>query len=112
MKSPVPGEMALSKVSLPMRGEWIEIYDSLKRNTYVQGLSPCGESGLKCQLTADVLIHRVSLPMRGEWIEIRWYYKTGVNIMSLPMRGEWIEILTPDANHIPMRVSPHAGRVD
>ena len=35
--------------SLPMRGEWIEIppwMGSKSRNT---GLSPCGESGLKCR---------------------------------------------------------------
>ena len=30
-----------------MRGEWIEISLALKAQTVADGLSPCGESGLK-----------------------------------------------------------------
>ena len=35
--------------SLPMRGEWIEISARLHENEAVLSLSPCGESGLKCK---------------------------------------------------------------
>ena len=56
--------------SLPMRGEWIEIF-----NQYF------------------LLKNRWSLPMRGEWIEIFSVNACGINLTpSLPMRGEWIEI--------------------
>ena len=83
-----------------------------------QGLSPCGESGLK--LTAEQLpaYLAASLPMRGEWIEIPsppalWWNspprlspcgESGLKLLrepglpgqrlSLPMRGEWIEMIT------------------
>ena len=60
----------LAVLSLPMRGEWIEI-PALK--------------GLKAQ--------PASLPMRGEWIEISIDVGEFVRASaSLPMRGEWIEI--------------------
>ena len=36
-----------SSVSLPMRGEWIEILRVGKAEQTFGGLSPCGESGLK-----------------------------------------------------------------
>ena len=35
------------ELSLPMRGEWIEMLDNLKSMIDIGGLSPCGESGLK-----------------------------------------------------------------
>ena len=77
-------------MSLPMRGEWIEI-----------------RSG---DLWA--IWNPRSLPMRGEWIEI-----TDIDINrgaypSLPMRGEWIEIVGAKAGDMITVVSPHAGRVD
>ena len=56
-------------LSLPMRGEWIEI--------------AMGTAGQHQPL---------SLPMRGEWIEIIHMPKQAARILSLPMRGEWIEM--------------------
>ena len=56
-------------LSLPMRGEWIEIIPSY------------GD-----------LEQAMSLPMRGEWIEITHFGRMAVSFESLPMRGEWIEI--------------------
>ena len=104
------------RLSLPMRGEWIEIefvgVETLLRN----GLSPCGESGLKfsCSFQSAPASDR-SLPMRGEWIEMRRQVhrhpqprlspcgESGLKwavpqpfkrqLRSLPMRGEWIEML-------------------
>ena len=76
--------------SLPMRGEWIEIAPCGRARCAPTGLSPCGESGLKF--------------FGGEYGH--------VGIASLPMRGEWIEIVTKDAPDMLLGVSPHAGRVD
>ncbi len=76
-------------LSLPMRGEWIEIV-SLKCSDFDFG----------------------SLPMRGEWIEIRPSKSPSTILMSLPMRGEWIEIEPITPLYKPHFVSPHAGRVD
>ena len=57
-------------MSLPMRGEWIEIgMQVLQFFTLPQ-----------------------SLPMRGEWIEMPYYSILCIKAQSLPMRGEWIEI--------------------
>ena len=75
--------------SLPMRGEWIEIYRGGER-----------------VLTA------LSLPMRGEWIEIIVFEPRFEPLRSLPMRGEWIEIYNIVIGAGGQSVSPHAGRVD
>ena len=65
-------------MSLPMRGEWIEI-------------------GLRLTMAGNV---RWSLPMRGEWIEILCY-QWGVWVTaSLPMRGEWIEMQYGSGNTV------------
>ena len=56
-------------LSLPMRGEWIEMIWQHTLITFV-----------------------MSLPMRGEWIEIVSMLSVGLIFESLPMRGEWIEI--------------------
>ena len=77
-------------LSLPMRGEWIEIH------------TPQNCSRLPA-----------SLPMRGEWIEIAAGLALLVRrIVSLPMRGEWIEMIQAPRFSVHRRVSPHAGRVD
>ena len=73
--STVASILAYSRsVSLPMRGEWIEMID--------------------CSSSHDWTIV-LSLPMRGEWIEMRdgtLAVNLAAVIVSLPMRGEWIEI--------------------
>ena len=75
--------------SLPMRGEWIEIF------------------------TGSLLAPRFpSLPMRGEWIEIFSAASFWARRRSLPMRGEWIEMAGVTAASAVTGVSPHAGRVD
>ena len=40
-------------LSLPMRGEWIEIGPTLRTRPDRPGLSPCGESGLKLHPQLD-----------------------------------------------------------
>ena len=57
-------------VSLPTRGEWIEITASYVLSTTSYRLSPHGESGLKFILNLAYAILVESLPTRGEWIEI------------------------------------------
>ena len=77
-------------VSLPMRGEWIEITIAAQNFREVR-----------------------SLPMRGEWIEIINQTSESITISaSLPMRGEWIEISATRWSPEKTVVSPHAGRVD
>ena len=60
---------ALTVLSLPMRGAWIEMREALAG-----------------------LIRIASLPMRGAWIEIQLPAGVGRERKSLPMRGAWIEI--------------------
>ena len=77
-------------VSLPMRGEWIEIR-----------VMPGGHTAGR------------SLPMRGEWIEMASAISISPQVAaSLPMRGEWIEIVVMGKDFLHAAVSPHAGRVD
>ena len=62
--------LAARALSLPMRGEWIEINLQGYWGSVRVGLSPCGESGLKSMTRARERARTKSLPMRGEWIEI------------------------------------------
>ena len=62
---------ALTVLSLPMRGAWIEIYMQESINEMLK-----------------------SLPMRGAWIEILYARYLWLEFWSLPMRGAWIEITT------------------
>ena len=57
-------------MSLPARGEWIEIYLSSWYLMVAGCLSPHGESGLKLTGLQDPQTTGQSLPARGEWIEI------------------------------------------
>ena len=57
-------------LSLPMRGEWIEITECGVMCYLAGSLSPCGESGLKFVVRHLPGLLHLSLPMRGEWIEI------------------------------------------
>ena len=77
-------------LSLPMRGEWIEILSSA-------GGTPMIES----------------LPMRGEWIEIIWPLSVLVILCSLSPCGEsGLKYSLLKALGQVLQVSPHAGRVD
>ena len=77
-------------LSLPMRGEWIEIF-----------------------MVISFAVALLSLPMRGELIEIELFqHYVRSALRSLPMRGEWIEIFTSRSSVPGLKVSPHAGRVD
>ena len=80
---------ALTVLSLPMRGAWIEI-----------------------MYYADTDKNGQSLPMRGAWIEIRLLPYLCFPASSLPMRGAWIEIPIPRAEVQDFSVAPHAGSVD
>ena len=79
----------LAAGSLPVRGAWIEIAG---RSTAPKATcrSPCGERGLKFQVSDFV--------QRG--------------IKSLPVRGAWIEMLDSCLIFDPNLVAPRAGSVD
>jgi len=76
-------------VSLPARGEWIEI-----------------------NIVSRCRVILMSLPARGEWIEINIVSRCRVILMSLPARGEWIEMVFAMPYISPHYVSPRTGRVD
>ena len=56
--------------SLPLRGAWIEMEDCGDNDKLTVGRSPCGERGLKLLLLIFGLMVPLSLPLRGAWIEI------------------------------------------
>ena len=79
------------RVSLPVRGAWIEIL-------------------LQRRVLQD---KRESLPVRGAWIEIA-LHPPGYRLRqwSLPVRGAWIEMLPLPAAADVRAVAPRAGSVD
>ena len=81
------------KMSLPVRGAWIEICMSACPSASGRCRSPCGERGLKCDLLENLVKLRLSLPVRGAWIEIPSTCHTKNTALSLPVRGAWIEML-------------------
>ena len=99
--------------SLPMRGEWIEI-SLLPALAYPpQGLSPCGESGLKFFPVYSMNFVSGSLPMRGEWIEIDVSAVCTVGVIVSPHAGEsGLKFGYNLRSSLNSAVSPHAGRVD
>ena len=83
--------------SLPMRGEWIEIHDACCTGRPWRSSLPMRGEWIEIFRTTPRLRRVVSLPMRGEWIEMSagsasW----AAGGTSLPMRGEWIEIIRLD----------------
>ena len=99
------------RVSLPMRGAWIEILP-FEYLVIMFSRSPCGERGLKSYLMGCYHPIDWSLPMRGAWIEIFVNFASDTACWSLPMRGAWIEILSLFKPLGGMGVAPHAGSVD
>ena len=121
-------------LSLPMRGEWIEIASLWQKKSKKKSLPMRGEwiEIISCRSMQRAVM---SLPMRGEWIEMSFSAPSLILVSSLPMRGEWIEIAYPETSARRRRslspcgesglksaggcirgrrnaVSPHAGRVD
>ena len=87
------GRLSALRPSLPVRGEWIEISNSMTFLPSKAGLSPCGESGLKCLPRCQLYRNRLSLPVRGEWIETGQTSRDCRCPPSFPAWGEWIEIV-------------------
>ena len=96
-----------------MRREWIEISRLIGVGGSVEGLPPCGGSGLKFLFLVCCIPLRTSPSMRREWIEI--FLGSGLfpNLWSPSMRREWIEInCFSAAISAPQPVSLHAEGVD
>ena len=66
----IPSQFELA--SLPLRGAWIEMREALAGFISITGRSPCGERGLKFDLDPDLENMKLSLPMRGAWIEMMY----------------------------------------
>ena len=124
-----------SKLSLPVRGAWIEISRSLFARKQRCGRSPCGERGLKCTASracgtpplrrspcgerglkssglGAVFRRLPSLPVRGAWIEMPEQWRCKQWLTSLPVRGAWIEIMFMHQTDMMALVAPRAGSVD
>ena len=67
------GQFFAYRLSLPVRGAWIEIFT-----------------------TRGIRVGSWSLPVRGAWIEINSKEVQRLEGASLPVRGAWIEIHTGD----------------
>ena len=85
---PVPAA-STPRVSLPVRGAWIEMI----------------AKGIACD-------SQLSLPVRGAWIEIDRADNYTHNRASLPVRGAWIEIGQRLQKRMDASVAPRAGSVD
>ena len=62
------------RVSLPVRGAWIEMGASSSTDGVLSRRSPCGERGLKLLVIIWVWTWCMSLPVRGAWIEIDLFF--------------------------------------
>ena len=58
------------KMSLPVRGAWVEMAGSATGAHRAGSRSPCGERGLKSFAAALVRRRPSSLPVRGAWVEM------------------------------------------
>ena len=74
--------------SLPARGEWIEIEFAVNIHIVENCLSPHGESGLKFTDKTGGRRFYPSLPARGEWIEIQSALPEPTRRKSLSPHGE------------------------
>ena len=59
-----------SDLSLPVRGAWVEIAAGTGKGNTKLSRSPCGERGLKSDFSARLTAKHTSLPVRGAWVEI------------------------------------------
>ena len=111
------GKQRINRVSLPVRGAWIEITSPAIRKKLSWSL-PVRGAWIEIQRIPDsVIFGLLSLPVRGAWIEmdketrlklnpmsrspcgergLKWvcYYIIVKRKESLPVRGAWIEIRT------------------
>ena len=58
------------RLSLPVRGAWVEMRSTRRSGCRRTSRSPCGERGLKYSNTAQCVSAALSLPVRGAWVEI------------------------------------------
>ena len=75
------------RMSLPVRGAWVEIGIPMRLITTMHGRSPCGERGLKCPLRGVSGCCAVSLPVRGAWVEITIYARRKARQSVAPRAG-------------------------
>ena len=80
MKLTSTSHNARRRLSLCLRGEWIEISRAVLSACYGLGLSACAESGLKSNGEEIWDLVQLSLCLRGEWIEM------------VAIIGDWINV--------------------
>ena len=109
----VAPDQAGDRSSLPMRGAWIEIWSSFPRGSALQGRSPCGERGLKSLKLLKIWLVLASRSPCGERGLKLLMVVTLLSVrLSLPMRGAWIEICSSRRRCIMRVVVLHTGDVD
>ena len=99
-------------LSLPVRGAWIEMnfYDWGLRND--DRRSPCGERGLKYQITENASGMECRSPCGERGLKCFLGDGTALPCRSLPVRGAWIEISSVAMLTSEKKVAPRAGSVD
>ena len=125
----------IAKVSLPVRGAWIEITRSARPRGSHFGRSPCGERGLKlrslprlhvCQRRSpcgerglkyaanhiSVLCAVGRSPCGERGLKFPTSSRKQGGAESLPVRGAWIEIAQCQSARKFAGVAPRAGSVD
>ena len=100
------------RLSLPVRGAWVEISARAQQGRCAFCRSPCGERGLKYHRQRPKGGLGGSLPVRGAWVEISKTRKTQSAKPSRSPCGErGLKSRPPIALCRPCVVAPRAGSV-
>ncbi len=100
-------------LSLPVRGAWIEIVFASSLAFYADGRSPCGERGLKFDISR-IIIGGTSRSPCGErglkWASVSDRQATAFCRSPCGERG--LKLLSHTMSRLRMIVAPRAGSVD
>ena len=89
---PCPRTVRTARPSLPVRGAWIEIESAAGREPCRVCRSPCGERGLKCPRRRTWANDACRSPCGERGLKFFDCFPVGGFLLSLPVRGAWIEI--------------------
>ena len=100
------------KMSLPVRGAWVEMsYSTWSRRTR-SCRSPCGERGLKSTTFALQNRALLSLPVRGAWVEMSVLAgRPNAGIGRSPCGERGLKLYPIGGEGAKVNVAPRAGSV-